>query len=175
MTREFPIPAPNLLNAWLLPGVLLLIAVVAGIAQIRSEPGAGAEGLLGIAIIALGIGWSLRRRRATIEDGRLIVQAGLFSTRRPIADFDLDAARIVNLKDVPALKPGLKLFGLWLMGYAGGYFWLRDRSTAFVLLTDAARVLVLPDRKGRKVLLSVEQPQTLLDALRTVARGRGRR
>lgn len=177
MSREFRTAAPNLPKAWLLPGILLVVAAIAGIAQIRNAPGdkAGLEGLFGIAIIALGIGWSLRRRSVELEDGVLIAKAGFFSAKRRIADLDLDAARIVNLKDAPKLRPGLKLFGLWLMGYAGGYFWLRDRSTAFVLLTDASRVLVLPDRNGRKVLLSMEHPQTLLDALRAVAQGRARR
>lgn len=174
MSREFRTVAPNLQRAWLLPGILLIVAAAAGGAQLRSDPTV-AKSLLGIAIIALGIGWSLRRCSVAIEDGHLLVKAGLFRTKRRTADFDLNAARIVNLKDAPTLKPGLKLFGLWLMGYAGGYFWLRDRSTAFVLLTDASRVLVLPDRKGRKLLLSMEQPQALLDALQAVASGRARR
>lgn len=173
MSREFRTTAPDLRRAWLLPGLLLLVATIAGIAQMRSDPNA-AKGLLGIALIALGIGWSLRRQSVALEDGHLVVKAGLFSTKRRTADLDLMAARIVSLKDAPTLKPGFKLFGLWLMGYAGGYFWLRDSSVAFVLLTDARRVLVLPDRKGRKVLLSMEQPQALLDALRTVAPGRAR-
>ncbi len=42
---------------------------------------------------------------------------------------------------------------------------LRDRSPAFVLLTDRSRVLMLPEKPGKKVLLSLQQPQALLDAL----------
>ncbi len=173
MSREFRTTAPNLQQVWLLPGLLLLAGVIGIVVAMRTEPRAAAA-LLGIAAIGLSIAWSVRHRTVRIDERRLIVQAGPFRTNQPVADFDLDAARIVNLNETPTLKPMLKLFGIGLLGYAGGHFWLRDRSTAFVLLTDPTRVLVLPNRQGRKVLLSMEQPQALLDALRTVARGRAR-
>jgi hypothetical protein len=51
-----------------------------------------------------------------------------------------------------------------------GHFRLRDRSPAFVLLTDRSRVLVLPAKSAAKraaktLLLSLQQPQGLLDEL----------
>ena len=46
----------------------------------------------------------------------------------------------------------------------GGHYLLRDRTRAFLLLTRG-RTLVLPRRDGKRVLLTLEQPQALLDAL----------
>jgi hypothetical protein len=55
-----------------------------------------------------------------------------------------------------------------------GYFRLHDRSPAFVLVTDRSRVLVLPEKSGTKragktLLLSLQQPKALLDALQTTS------
>ena len=76
-----------------------------------------------------------------------------------------EQARIVDLDEHSGLKPMLKLFGVGLPGYHGGHYLLRDRSRAFVLLTGG-KALVLPRRDGRRVLLSLAQPQALVDALR---------
>ena len=39
----------------------------------------------------------------------------------------------------------------------------------FALLTDRDRVLALPERDGRLLLLSLDNPQSLLDALQRAA------
>ena len=52
---------------------------------------------------------------------------------------------------------------------------LRDRGKAFLLVTQRTKVLVLPERSGRRLLLSLERPQALLDALRAVTERPGRR
>jgi hypothetical protein len=43
------------------------------------------------------------------------------------------------------------------------------------LLTDKTKVLVLPQRSGRMLLMSLERPQALLDALHTIAETKARR
>ena len=53
-------------------------------------------------------------------------------------------------------------------GFHAGRFRLREKfGKAFCLLTDRHRVLWLPLRDGKdQLLLSLEQPQALLDALK---------
>jgi hypothetical protein len=51
-------------------------------------------------------------------------------------------------------------------GYRSGWFWLRDKRRAYLVLTDWKRVLALPKRDGGIVLLSLQRPEALLDALR---------
>ena len=55
-----------------------------------------------------------------------------------------------------------------LPGYQAGHFRLRAKlGKAFCLVTDTRRVLWLPMRDGKQqLLLSLERPQALLDALR---------
>lgn len=83
---------------------------------------------------------------------------------------------MVDLREHTQLRPALKTGGMSLPGFHAGPFRMRDRlKKGFYLLTDQQRVLWLPQRDGGALLLSLEQPQQLLDALRTVARpARGR-
>ena len=77
--------------------------------------------------------------------------------------------------DAPTLRPLLNTFGTAMPGYSAGHFRLRDRSRGFLLLTDRRKVLALPERGGRTLLLSLERPQALLDALQAVAAPASRR
>jgi hypothetical protein len=120
--------------------------------------------LVGIGIAAT-LAIAIRNPRVRLEDG--VLQAGrLPRVRVPAREFDLDAARVVDLAQAPELRTSVKLFGTRLPGYSAGWFRLRDRSRAFVLVTDDRRVLVLPRRDKGPVLLSVARPDDLLDALR---------
>lgn len=118
---------------------------------------------LGIPLLAL------RRRRIRL-DGRELCVAATFYTRRIAADaLDLGHARIVDLAEHTELKPALKTNGFNLPFFQAGHYRLRNRAKAFCLLTGRERVLVLPQRDGRLILLSPEKPQALLDALRASA------
>jgi Bacterial PH domain len=174
MHREFNIAPPQLQLA--IP--LLIVSLSLGMVGIgfaaREEPLAW---LAAIALALAGalIAWSVRRRHVVLERDLLTVAAGFNTARVRTADLDIAAARIVNLTDNATLKLGLKTFGTSMPGYHAGHFRLRNRSRAFVLLTDRTKVLALPERNGRTLLLSLERPQALLDALKAMAESPGRR
>jgi len=54
-------------------------------------------------------------------------------------------------------------------GFYSGHFRLQGGGKGFALVTDRTRVLALPVSDGSTLLLSLERPQVLLDALRKVA------
>jgi hypothetical protein len=164
--REFDLVAPDARLVWLVPGIAAF-AILVGIGVLATqEPHALVTipiALVSITVLAL----LLRRRRVEIDDaGMLTISAGFNTHRVAAADLDLDSARVVDLRERSEWKPLIKIFGTRLPGLAMGHFRLRDRSAAFVLLTDRSRVLVLPEKSGKKLLLSLQQPQGLLDALR---------
>jgi hypothetical protein len=164
MNREFAVVAPDLRKAWLLPGLAMLAGGVGLVLAAREEPGAWlALPILLLAVLLLAM--VIRRRRVWLEGGTLRIQAGMHSLRAPVTGLDLAQARIVDLREHRALRPLFRSFGTSLPGYHAGHFRLRDRGRAFALLTGQERVLVLPERSGRRLLLSLEQPQALLDAL----------
>lgn len=169
MRREFAITAPDARLVWMLPA-LATLAMLVGIAILATqEPHAWVA--LPVAFMAFVVlALLLRRRQVSVDADVLTIAAGINTRRVALADLDLPAARIVDLREHGDLRPLIKIFGTRLPGLAMGHFWLRDRRPAFVLVTDRSRVLVLREKSGMKktgktLLLSLQQPQVLLDAL----------
>lgn len=112
---------------------------------------------------------SMKRRSVQLRDGVLDVRAALFRKRIAISELDPVRARVVDLRERTELRPVLKTGGMSVIGFDAGHFRLRDNfGKAFCLLTDRRRVLWLPQRDGKgQLLLSLQQPQALLDVLRS--------
>ena len=174
MSQEFAV-RPVSPQAFLLPG-LALVAAGIGVIVLMVQGDVKVVWIFPIMLLAAGlIAFSLRRRRVSLEDGMLTVAAGFNTRRVGIGEVDLGGARVVDLAEHTSLKPALKVMGTSLPGYNAGHFRLRDRSKAFLLLSDRSRVLVLPEKSGAKLLLSLERPQALLEALQRVADRRAAR
>lgn len=110
--------------------------------------------------------WSERREVAITAD-RLRIQAGNGTLEIAIADLDLAHAQVARLDARPELKPFLRTGGMALPGLTLGWFRSRKMISVFCLLTDRQRVLILPARSGKRVvLLSLKRPDDLLAALR---------
>jgi hypothetical protein len=164
MRREFAITAPDLRLVVPLPLISLLAGMV-GIGFAARQASSAWLAVIAIALAGALIVWLVRRRHVVLDGNLLTVAAGINTARIPIADLD----------DHTTLRPGWKTFGTAMPGFHAGHFRLRNRSSAFVLLTDRTKVLALPQRSGRMLLMSLERPQTLLDALQTMAETRARR
>lgn len=172
--REFNVVAPDARGVVLVAGIAMAAACLPFVLLAREQPALW----IGAIVMALVLGpvfWSTTRNRVALDGHTLRIGAGLHRLAVEVATLDLDAARIVDLAGEPALKPMLKTFGTSMPGYQAGHFRLRDRGKAFLLVTERKKVLVLPERSGRRLLLSLERPQTLLDALRAVTERPGRR
>jgi hypothetical protein len=163
-TQDFAVHPANTGLLWLLPGLAMLAAVIGIGVLLVQEPRAWIALPIVAASLAL-MAVVFRRRRVTLADGTLTIAAGLNTRRVSTAELDLASARVVDLRERSELKPTLKLFGTRVPGLSMGHFRLRDRSRGFVLVTDASRVLVLNERSGRRLLLSLDRPQALLDAM----------
>jgi hypothetical protein len=124
--------------------------------------------LITLAILIQG---SLRRLSVEIDGAHLVIRAGWYRLSAALADIDVSHARIVNLAEHTEFRPALKANAIQLPGFDVGHFRLRDwRRRAFVLMTQRDRVLALPLRDKRVVLLSLRHPEQLIDALRRAAR-----
>ena len=168
-TQDFAIHPANARLIWLLPGLSMLAATIGIGFLLMQEPKAWIALPVILAALAL-ITLAFRRRRVSLGDGILTIAAGANTRRVATGELDLATARVVDLRERSELKPVLKLLGTRVPGLSMGHFRLRDRSRAFVLLTDASRVLVLNERSGRRLLLSLDRPQALLDALQATQR-----
>lgn len=175
MMHEFTIVPPGK-STWVTLLALALIVPLGALTGIVVTTPAGEMGKV-LPALALGVGvsvlvagflfFSLRRLRVNIDGDRLVVRAALYARRVPLDDLDVKAARIVDLDAVSEWRPALRMNGIGLPGASIGHFRGRSfRRRFFCALTSRQRVLVLPERIGERfLLLSLEKPQALLEAL----------
>ncbi len=165
--RRFEVTPPDMRFPVLVVAATIL-ATVAAVVLAWREPGADrtlwwlfALLLLLPAMMVL----ALTRRRVSLDGTTLHVVAGLNRTRINVSALRLDEARTIDLDTHPELRPGIKTLGTAMPGYQAGHFRQPGGRKVFALVTDRHRVLALPARDGRLLLLSMTQPRALLDAL----------
>ncbi|MET3149464.1 UNVERIFIED_ORG: hypothetical protein ABIC77_000666 [Stenotrophomonas geniculata] len=131
--------------------------------------GSAAWSLAVIVLMGIGLGWAFFRRRVELAGNVLDVRSTLFRRRTPVADLLLDQAEVVDLSRDRRYGILFKTNGYSMPGFYSGHFRLQGGGKGFALVTDRARTLVIPVRGGSTLLLSLERPQALLEALRKVA------
>lgn len=131
--------------------------------------GSAAWSLIVIAVLAVGLGAAFFRRRVELAGDVLDVRSTMYRRRVPVAQLRLDQAEVVDLQRDRRYGIRLKTNGYSMPGFYSGHFRLQGGGKGFALVTDRARVLALPVSDGSTLLLSVDRPQALLDALRKVA------
>lgn len=131
--------------------------------------GSAAWSLVVIAALGIGLGLAFFRRRVEFDGSVLDVRSTMYRRRVPVAQLQLDRAEVVDLGRDRRYAIRFKTNGYSMPGFHSGHFRLQGGGKGFALVTDRSRVLVLPVRDGSTLLLSLERPQALLDALRKVA------
>ena len=131
--------------------------------------GSAAWSLLVIALLGIGLGTAFFRRRVELAGDVLDVRSTMYRRRVPVAQLRLDQAEVVDLQRDRRYGIRVKTNGYSMPGFYSGHFRLQGGGKGFALVTDRARVLALPVSDGSTLLLSVDRPQALLDALRKVA------
>ncbi|MCB1567987.1 MAG: hypothetical protein KDI69_04110 [Xanthomonadales bacterium] len=178
MSRRYTVTAlPK--RAWVTMAVLgVVLPLILGsalpwILASEAKPGAPLWVMVGgpmlVAVVSAAfMGWGMRRLEVEIVEGTLIVRAMIYTRKLPLAQLDGAHARIIDLDQERAWAPVLRLNGVGLPGVQIGHFRGSPfRRRLFCLLTSHQRVLLIPELHGESyLLLSLEQPQRLLDALR---------
>ena len=172
-TATFALPSPGKFAAVVFPvlfGLVLpvVLAVAIALSGERTHDAEKAAALMLLLPFAAGaFAWSVRNREvALLDDGRVQVRRWPWPKRASRSEFDLAQARVVDLDQEPGLRPGIKLAGARMPGFASGQFWLKDKRRAYVMLGDRPRALLLPRHDGMAWLLGVAKPDDLLAALR---------
>ena len=120
--------------------------------------------------LALWLHRLLRNHTAKLQHGVLALRAVWYRQRIAVSDLDLSKSRVLSLDEFPEYRPMLKTNAISMPGFRAGHFRLRNlRSKVFCILTSRQKVLLLQERGGRIVLLSLCQPRALLDALKDAA------
>lgn len=144
--QTFPIPPATGKGVWILISVMIL--------------------LLGVLVMLGWASWSTRHSRVEVGRGEIKLVGDLYGRRIPIERLELDQARIVNLSQDRDLVPTSRSIGTGLPGFASGWFRLRNGEKALIYLTNRERVVYVPTRDGYSLLLSQDDPEEFIAALR---------
>lgn len=127
----------------------------------------GIEGFLAIMLVALAYtAYATLHSRVEITANSLRLVGDFWGRTIPFEQLRLSEARIVDLESASELSPRRRTFGTGLPGYAAGWFRLRSGEKALVYLTTRQGVVYIPTTGGYALLLSVEEPERFLTALR---------
>ena len=173
MHTNFPVTDPSRDPRWfigLLMGLPLVVVLGLGLFHVGKRPMPMAVDVLFTAIFVIAflvLAWAAKRRAIALDDGVLDVLATFYRRRVPAQEIDLDASRVIDLRERGEWRPWIKTNGYALPGLYAGWFRSRNWTRLFCLVTDRQRVLLLPLRSGGALLLSAARPSDVLDALRT--------
>lgn len=136
--------------------------------------GSAAWSLAIATLITVLLCWLFFRRRVQLDGNVLSVHSTFYRKHTPVQQMDLPNAAVVDLKQDRRHGLRHKTNAYSMPGFHSGHYRLQDGGKGFALVTDVHRVLVIPVRDGPTLLLSMAEPQSLLDALRRAAAPAGR-
>ncbi|BDI30729.1 hypothetical protein CCAX7_27800 [Capsulimonas corticalis] len=169
MQRVFPMAAPRAMAANVLRGVVVFTAIMSVI-SVATVPASGRWIVALVWIPTFGLLFRVASRMGKVtfevEGGALQIHGDLFRRNIPLSNLRLSEARHLDLSGEPALAPVIRLGGTALPGYQSGWYRLRNGEKAFVYLTDYTKAIHLPTTLGYSLLLSPDDPQAFLDAVR---------
>lgn len=120
-----------------------------------------------IVLVALAYtAYSSRHSRVEIDTDQIRIIGDFWGRTIPFNLLNVSGARVLDLNSAPEYYPIRRTFGTGLPGYASGWFRLRGGEKALVYLTNRQRVAYIPTFAGYALLLSVEEPDRFLSALR---------
>jgi len=149
--------------------------------QIVPASGRPATIIIAIAAVAMLVAiavavllWSSTRaaRAATFEvsdQGLRLNGELLWRSWIPASELRGRAARVVDLRQEPQLAPRRRVAGTGLPGYGAGWFRLKNGEKALIYVTARERVVYVPTTGSFVVLLSVTEPERMVESLRRAA------
>ena len=122
--------------------------------------------LAGVLVLLALAGYGSRHARFAVTETGLDFRGDIYGKRVPWTALRVSEARLTDLSQEGGLRPRSRRFGTGLPGYAAGWFRLNNGERALVYLTRRKPVLYVPTSLGYSLLLSPQDPEGLLAALR---------
>jgi hypothetical protein len=123
--------------------------------------------VLGVLAVLLVSMLGSRGTRFEVSDTGLRLRGDWYGRFIPADALMTDLAQRVDLSPASDLRPARRTWGTGLPGYQAGWFRLASGETALLYLTDHTRAVRVPTRLGYSLLLSPDDPDGFLVALRS--------
>lgn len=151
--QAFPIAPSDTKPFWIMIPVLLII-VAAGVMLALSLMGA-------------------RVSRFEVSAEGLRLRGDFYGRLVPASEIRTTEARRLDLGREPDYAPRIRTMGTALPGYRSGWFRLKNGEKALLYLTDRTRAVLIPTTNNYSIILSPNDPDALLAAIKALGRGRG--
>src|SRR5262245_23763746 len=109
------------------------------------------------------------RARFEISSAGLRLTGDFYGRTMPVSDLRGGSARRVDISTGNDLQPVRRTMGTGLPGYRAGWFRLRNGEKALLYVTDSTKVVYIPTRLDYSVMVSPNDPDAFLTAIRNVA------
>jgi hypothetical protein len=150
----------NFAPLWLAAFVLVLVMTLS-LTQPNSEMWIA---WIIVGLIALAALYGFFASHAKIDSSHLRIQADLYSYKIKLED--ITQIKEINLKLEPSLHAGFRSWGTSLLTYNTGNFTLANQQKGFLFVSDDQHVIHIQTKEGTHILLSLEQPETFIAALK---------
>lgn len=149
--QTFQIAPAAARTVWLLPSILIpVLVIVAGVTYAAMQ--------------------GAKSARFEISPDGLRLRGDFYGRMIPSGQLRFAEARRVDFGVSPELAPSWRTMGTGLPGYQAGWFRLKNGERALVYLTDKTRAVYIPTTEDYSVLVSPDEPDAFLSALRGVRR-----
>ena len=107
-----------------------------------------------------------RNARFEVTPTGLRLRGDLYGRFIPADQLKRDSIVRVDFSRTPRLQPRTRTIGTALPGYRAGWFRLGNGEKALLYLTDSKRAVYVPTTAGYSVLLSPDDPDAFVAAMR---------
>jgi hypothetical protein len=125
--------------------------------------------VLAFGVLAL-VSLSARTARFEVSEDGLRLRGDLWGRFIPAGTLVIERARRIDFSESPDLLPARRTMGTGLPGYQAGWFRLKGGQTALLYLTDRSKAVLVPTTENYFLLLSPDDPEGFMSALRGVRR-----
>jgi len=122
--------------------------------------------MLGLAAMFGYMIYSSRHTKFEVASDSLRISGDIYGRQIPISSLVIDEAKRVDLTTDTPYQPTWRVNGVGLPGYLSGWFKLRNKEKALLFVTDKKQVVYIPTKKGYSLLMSVQNPDKLLNTLK---------
>jgi hypothetical protein len=165
---------------WFCGGLIGLLATLCGVVLWRERRASravprsagtvwtlrGVFGLLSaLQIVFVYTGYWCQNARVEVGDETIVLVGDYGTETVPLRSIDLSGAKLVDPSADLAYRPRRRTFGTGMPGWASGWFRLHNGEEALVYVSRGVPIY-LPTSEGFSLLVSVEEPERLLEALR---------
>lgn len=107
--------------------------------------------------------------RFLVSPAGLKIEGSGYGRDVPMSKLRVSEARRLTALDTPAYWPSWRTGGIGLPSYQAGWFQLNNQMKALLFVTDWSRSVMVPTEEGYTLVLSPDDPDRFLEALREAA------